>query len=520
MKEQMLVLPDKLTMNGVELIRVEEAPTVGIKELIDRGTYTPDDPNVQRVYLHFCDVNLGVADKTCPQCESSTQVSRDGYVDTFKLVTDVPYNGAPVVLYIRQPRYVCYKCGKKFSQKFDFVESGRTISKRLETYIFNNACNSSFARVASTTGVTTPTVKNIFMPKAKQMYEERTLEAPRVLGLDEKTIQSKKRLVVTDIENRQLLDLYPDNEQKTVRKAILSLKNCDNIEFVTTDMYGGYGPVIKEVLPNAKQVVDKFHVIKDVITHVGKAKTKLVARCLKQVETADYYDDDKREELIRLLKEFSSDTYILKFSPAELRQKDLESMMSDTKKTKQRVALLARVCEEFSVINDLRNMRYGIYDVYNRKTVDAAAERMDEWLGSIEAHERDPAFRSMQTLRGTMIKFRNEILMYFESEGQTNAVTEAINSIIDRIDQSGAGHSFETLKYKALLFEPATKRRRIIREKLRLKDVPFRDVTDPHSMKYSIPGISKYTSEAVEEYLEGCGADIDVLASYFAQNEP
>ena len=70
--------------------------------------------------------------------------------------------------------------------------------------------------------------------------------------------------VVSDIECSQLLEVIDSHKQEDIIKALLDwpLELRKQIEEVSVDMWGGFPKVIEQVFPNARIVIDRFHVMK------------------------------------------------------------------------------------------------------------------------------------------------------------------------------------------------------------------------------------------------------------------
>jgi len=70
--------------------------------------------------------------------------------------------------------------------------------------------------------------------------------------------------VITDVANHQIIDLLRERTKATVISYLQSLPNAikEHIAVVCTDIWASYHDAVHEVLPHAKLVVDKFHVLK------------------------------------------------------------------------------------------------------------------------------------------------------------------------------------------------------------------------------------------------------------------
>lgn len=139
------------------------------------------------------------------------------------------------------------------------------------------------------------------------MDSERTLTAPRVLGIDEAHLNKKMRGVFTDTENNKLIEITEDNLKRTVKQTIKSMEGYENIEVVTIDMWSGYKHACKELIPKAIVVVDKFHVVQYAIRALDTVR--------KQVK-ADLPKDRKRI--------LTNDRWVLLKNKEDLTEKEID----------------------------------------------------------------------------------------------------------------------------------------------------------------------------------------------------
>ncbi len=81
---------------------------------------------------------------------------------------------------------------------------------------------------------------------------------------DELYLLHQYRCVITDVANHQIIDLLRERTKATVISYLQSLPNAikEHIAVVCTDIWASYHDAVHEVLPHAKLVVDKFHVLK------------------------------------------------------------------------------------------------------------------------------------------------------------------------------------------------------------------------------------------------------------------
>jgi transposase len=89
-----------------------------------------------------------------------------------------------------------------------------------------------------------------------------TFETPRWLGIDEVHILKRPRCVITNVEQRTIIDMLPDRSKVAVSQRLFALRDRKDVRLVTMDMSTPYRDAARVVLPQAKIIVDKFHVIR------------------------------------------------------------------------------------------------------------------------------------------------------------------------------------------------------------------------------------------------------------------
>ena len=103
----------------------------------------------------------------------------------------------------------------------------------------------------------------------------------------------------------EVIDSHKSDDIITILKQ-QPLAMRESVEEVCVDMWGGFPKVIREVFPNAKTVIDRFHVQKLVNKSLNKIRLALKlkglkSRCLLMNNQANLTNED-REELDLLVK--------------------------------------------------------------------------------------------------------------------------------------------------------------------------------------------------------------------------
>ena len=225
----------RLTPDDME--KVIPIPHLNLCGIIEDACYRP---KAGHPYLLFsCHVE-NYRNRKCPFC-SSTAVHAHGQTGTPRRIHDVNSGRTKVDIDLQVQRYICSECGKSFSNLPPDIMEGRHLTKRLYDEIRHEAFTKPLSTVAMKYGYSDTIIGKIFDEYSRELESAHgPVIAPRVLGIDEKHIVHNMRAIFTDIENRTLLEMCPDNKKNTVIAAIEQMVGYDtNIEVVTMDMSCG-----------------------------------------------------------------------------------------------------------------------------------------------------------------------------------------------------------------------------------------------------------------------------------------
>ena len=195
----------------------------------------------------------------CPEC---------GFDKLYKhssrnqLIMDLPIRLKRVGLQLNRRRYKCRECGSTFWERLISVDEKRSMTKRLLKSIQEQSMSKTFVEVAESVGVDEKTIRNVFKDYVALKEREYQFETPKWLGIDEIHIIRRPRLVLTNIERRTIYDIKPNRNKETVIQRLSEISDRTYIEYVTMDMWKPYKDAVNTILPHAKVVVDKFHVVR------------------------------------------------------------------------------------------------------------------------------------------------------------------------------------------------------------------------------------------------------------------
>src|SRR5713101_2611218 len=199
----------------------------------------------------------------CPLCQQPSERVHGTYVRT---VADLPCGGRRVILRLSVRKFVCGTpaCPRQiFTERLpDLVQSYARMTNRLRDALVALGLATSAEvseRLAPSLGmlVSAPTLlrrlRRVACPPPKSV---------RILGVDDwawKKGQTYGTLLV-DLELRKPIELLSDRKEETLEAW---LRTHPEIEVVSRDRGGEYAAAARKGAPQAQQVADKFHILKN-----------------------------------------------------------------------------------------------------------------------------------------------------------------------------------------------------------------------------------------------------------------
>jgi len=225
--------------------------------------------------------------------------------------------------------------------------------------------------------------------------------------------------VISAPELGLVLDVLPDRNKETLEKWLDERGKawCEAVEVACSDMWDAYQRVAAEKLPNAKRIVDRFHVMKNLNDALTKAQRTI------QKEA----DEDTKEILKGSRWQLVKNKQNLK---AEERQK-LDKMLETSPELK--------ACYELK--EDFR-------DLFNQALdYQSAEERLLDWVARVEAS----SFRALQSFVKTLRNWWQQIPNYFVGR-HNNGFAEGVNLKIKMLNRRGYGyHNFTSFRFHVLV---------------------------------------------------------------------
>lgn len=181
------------------------------------------------------------------------------------MYADIPIHGRRVMIKVIRQRYKCHECGSTFFVQLLDMDDKHNCTKRLVGYIKDKSLVKKFTSLAEETGLNEKTIRNIFHEHIDFLESKYKRVIPRWMGIDEIHLLGSARLVITNIEQRTIVDMLENNRKDTLITYFRNVGIHSAIEYVTMDMHAPYRTVCRELFSTtAKVIVDKYHVVQAV----------------------------------------------------------------------------------------------------------------------------------------------------------------------------------------------------------------------------------------------------------------
>jgi transposase len=201
---------------------------------------------------------------TCPDCRQPTDRIHSSYVRT---LADVPWATTPIELRLTVRRFFCRTCTcarQTFTERLPTVAPlyART-TPRLATAQANTGLSlggAAGARYLTRQG--SPVSRNTLLRRVRTLALPERPE-PQVVGIDDWAWRKGHRYgtIVVDLERGCPIDLLEDRSAETVAAW---LQSHPAVDVVARDRAEAYGAGIRQGAPEATQVADRFHLLKNV----------------------------------------------------------------------------------------------------------------------------------------------------------------------------------------------------------------------------------------------------------------
>lgn len=381
-----------------------------------------------------CRMPIGFEDPFCKACGAQGQAR--GTVA--RRLAHVPVGWRPTQLLVRLRRFACTHCRRVWRQDTSSLAEPRARLTRsaVEWGLRALALECmSVCRVAAALGISWHTANNAILASAQAtlLDDPHRFDGVEVLGVDDsparfalvrevpplcggRTRRGDRYVTVmidlTPVRHRsgpaRLVDVVPGRSKK-VLKTCLSQRDQEwrgRVEVVATDGFTGFKSAAGEELPQARAVMDPFHV-------VSLAASKL-DECRRRIQRAITGRRGRAgDPLYRARRTLHTGADLL----TDTQARRLEALFAD-----ERHAVVQAAWGVYQrLIQAYRTEEAGLGKYLMQRLIDSLRQAVPEGLEEI------------QTLARTLTERAADILAYFDHPRTSNGPTEAINGRLEHL---------------------------------------------------------------------------------------
>jgi transposase len=355
-------------------------PELELKKIHERGQWQWSFGAAKRATPEFC-----------PRCATASTTTYDHRT---VLLRDRPLHGKQVYLRVRKRRLFCRPCGKPFTEPVPGVRKGYRSTERYRWELLWAAENfQDLSRVRRAFKCSSGTLYKAVYDQLELRRRSQQYPWPRVVGIDEHSFRRHPRYghtefvtMLVDKNNRKLFEVVEGKQVALLKHALAHIPGRENVTCVMMDLASPYRSFVRSFFPNARIVADKFHVLRLLGPAINRRRKQIAG--------------DRRTNPIGKLLLRNSKTLSW-----------IERSAVDRFLGNQR---------ELKLLYGFKEALHGFYRIRGRNRAAFALTKLTDRLAR---HHDIP---ELATLRRTLMRWRNEILFYFET-GLTNAITEGFN---------------------------------------------------------------------------------------------
>jgi transposase len=323
-------------------------------------------------------------------------------------VRDVPLFGYPCVIEVELAQVFISKNERRM-ERCEFVDKGWRFTRRFCRMISGLCRHMSIQAVSRHLGVRWETVKNIdkaYLEETLPALDPKQLTGLKYLGVDE-VARAKGHdymTVIYDMVEGHLIGVETGRTADVFSGFLKQLpsETAAKIEAVAMDMGPSYQKSVRDCLPNADIVFDRFHVMKNyskALSNQRRIEFRKANKAGKELLTGTHYlvlknadklDNSQTQKLQRLLDENANlnTLYILKEQLQALWESETVALMLERLEAWRQIADQSTLLYLKKFAKSLRRHRVGICNYAKHKLTSARIEAGNISIGMIRKRAR------------------------------------------------------------------------------------------------------------------------------------
>lgn len=365
-------------------------------------------------------IELPPEKRCCPGCGSRDVHSRG---TTTRLFRGVPIGKKPVFLELAVPRLYCWSCHAMRQPALGFADPKKHYARSFARYVLELSQFMTLSDVARHLGISWDTVKEIQRQRLVTRYARPKLKHLTQIAIDEISIGKGQRYVtvVLDLESGAIVFVGRGKGADSLAPFWKRLRaSRAKIQAVATDLSSAYILAVRENLPRATHVFDRFHVVKLLNEQLSELRRELY-----------------REATTKLERDVLKGTRWLLLKNPE----NLDDTRRESERLQEALRLNASLAAAYYLKDDLRQF-------WEQPTRVAADVFLDRWCARADA----TGIRRLQQFAKTLRAHRQGLLDWYLYPISTGPL-EGTNTKIRALQRQAYGYrdpTFFQLKLYAL----------------------------------------------------------------------
>ena len=209
---------------------------------------------------------------SCPDCGSQMKKY------DFQKLSKIPYletTGMPTRILLRKRRFKCYHCSKMMVAETKNHQIPRIIHQKIAQKLVEKT---SMTDIAHQLAISTSTV----IRKLNDFHFKHDFSRlPEIMSWDEYAFtKGKMSFIAQDFDKLNIITVLEGRTQTIIRNHFLRYDRsvrCQ-VKIITMDMFSPYYDLAKQLFPNAKIVLDRFHIVQ----HLSRAMSRMRVQIMNQ----------------------------------------------------------------------------------------------------------------------------------------------------------------------------------------------------------------------------------------------
>ena len=350
----------------------------------------------------------------CPKCGNCDNKKIIKHGSKNSIVRILPVNGQPAAIELKKQRFLCKECKSTFIAETSLIKKFNSISNRLKMNILNNlALKISETDIAKLNHVSHSTVSR-YIDNSFNSYKPDFLSLPKNISFDEfkstKDAKGSMSFIFTDSQNKRIIDIVENRQLPFLIKYFSKFTKEARamVETVCIDIYTPYMSLIKEMFPNAKIILDRFHIV----NLLSRALNKTRINTMKNFSTKSMQYKRLKRYWKLILKNFS-DLNSSKFNKyVHFKEfKSLSTLVEDSINCKQ---CLKDTYDAYQIIlSDIKNKNFRDLKIHLQSFKDIISDGMKTSFNTLVEN----------------IEYVENALIYAYSNGYTEGTNNYIKTL-------------------------------------------------------------------------------------------